>query len=152
MQVEEPIANDASGSTASRFRRHVEMLVVAGAVVILAFLLEVHSDQRVAFSLLPECPLPETCPSRSLFHTECPGCGLTRSFVHLAHGDWAASLKVNRVGWLLALAVVLQFPYRLVALRTQDGSPLGSSVPKLFGWLLIFALVANSLVKIAMRL
>jgi hypothetical protein len=128
------------------------MLAVAGAVVILAFLLEVHSDQRVAFSLLPECPLPETCPSRSLFHTECPGCGLTRSFVHLAHGDWAASLKVNRVGWLLALAVVLQFPYRVVALRTQNGAPLGSSVPKMFGWLLIFALVANWLVKIAARL
>ena len=132
---------------AARFRRHVEMLVVAGAVVVLAFFLEVHSDQRVAFSLFPAWPLPETCPSRSLFHIDCPGCGLTRSFIYLAHGDWAASLAIHRVGWLMALAVVWQFPYRIVALRSQTGAPLGNSVPKLFGWLLIVALIANWFAK-----
>jgi hypothetical protein len=143
--------SDVSSGTASRVQRHRQMLAVAGAVVVLAFLLEVHPDQRVAFRLFPSWPLPETCPSRSLFHIECPGCGLTRSFVHLAHGDWTKSLAIHRVGWLLALAVVLQFPYRLCALRSQDGAPLGSTVPRLFGCLLIFALIANWMVKLAVR-
>jgi len=133
-------------------RRHREMLIIAAAVIVLAFLLEVHSDQRVAFSVLPQCPLPETCPSRTLLHVECPGCGLTRSFVYLAHGDWRASWNIHRVGWFLALAVVVQIPYRLVALRSRDGLPLGTSVPKLFGTLLVVLLIVNWLINLVSRL
>ena len=137
---------------ARQLQRHREMLVAAAAVVVLAFLLEVHSDQRVAFSSLPGWPLPETCPARSLLHIECPGCGLTRSFIHLAHGDWRASWNVHRVGWFLALAVVLQIPYRLVALRSSSGLPLGTSFPKLFGTLLIVLLLVNWLINLISRL
>jgi len=139
--------SEPTTGTPTSTRRHREMLLVAAAVVLLAPLLEVCPDQRVAFSLLPAWPLPETCPSRSLFHIDCPGCGLTRSLIYLAHGDPAASWRIHRVGWLMALAIVLQFPYRIVALRSQNGAPLGRSVPKLFGWLLIVALIANWLVK-----
>ncbi len=122
-------------------------LAVAG----LALLLEVHSDQRVAFSFLPRWPLPETCPSRSLLHVECPGCGLTRSFVHLAHGDWQAAWAIHPVGILLALAVVLQIPYRIIALRSPTGAPLGTSFPKLFGTLLVVLLLVNWLAKLIAR-
>ena len=34
---------------------------------------------------------------------------------------------------VLALAVLLQIPYRVAALRTPTGLPLGTSFPKLFG-------------------
>jgi len=137
---------------ARRSRRHREMLIAAMAVIGLAFLLEVHSDQRVAFSMLPQWPLPETCPSRSLLHVECPGCGLTRSFVHLAHGNWRAAWNVNRAGWFVALAVMLQIPYRLAALRSRSGLPLGSSLPRLFGILLIGLLIVNWLINLLTRL
>ncbi len=137
---------------ARSLRRHREMLVIAAIVIVLAFLMEVHSDQRVAFSVLPRWPLPETCPARSLLHVECPGCGLTRSFIYLAHGEWRASWNVHRVGWFLALAVVLQIPYRLIALRSQSGVPLGTSFPKLFGTLLIVLLFVNWLINLISRL
>jgi hypothetical protein len=143
--------NVSSDSTASLFRRHIEMLVLAGAIVVLAFLLEVHPDQRVAFSLWPAWPLPETCPSRSLFRVDCPGCGLTRSFVHLAHGDLGASWCTHRVGWLMSLAVVLQFPYRIIALRSHTGAPFGTLAPKLVGWILILLLIVNWLMNIVAR-
>lgn len=135
-----------------RFRLHREMLVAAVAVVGLAFLLEVHSDQRVALSFLPGCPLPETCPSRGLLHVDCPGCGLTRSFIFLAHGAWRDSWNVHHVGWVLALATILQIPYRLAALCSRSGVPLGSSFPKLFGTLLVVLLIVNWLVNLLSRL
>ena len=112
---------------------------------------DMHS--RSTAKLVACCwPLPESCPARSLLHIECPGCGLTRSFIHLAHGDWRASWNVHRVGWFLALAVVLQIPYRLVALRSDSGLPLGTSFPKLFGTLLIVLLLVNWLINLISRL
>ena len=144
-------AGDDAIIAARRCRRHREMLVISLAVVGLAFLLEVHADQRVAFRFLPDWPLPETCPSRTIFHFNCPGCGLTRSFVHLAHGDWRASWNIHHVGMLLALAVVLQIPYRVVALRAPSAAPLGTSFPKYFGSLLIVRLFVNWLMNLIAR-
>ncbi|MEK6261049.1 MAG: DUF2752 domain-containing protein [Planctomycetota bacterium] len=89
----------------------------AAAIVVLACLLTVRDDQRVALRPLPNVALPESCPSKIYFGIDCPGCGLTRSFIHLAAGNLAASFATHRVGWLLALAVLGQFPYRWFVLR-----------------------------------
>jgi hypothetical protein len=124
-------------------RRHREMLGVAVLVVILAFVFQVRPDDRVVVTGLPDYPLPPTCMSREWFGVKCPGCGLTRSFVHLAHGDWAAASRSHRLGWLLAAAVLLQFPYRIIALRRGSESALGTWVPRWFGYLLIAALLVN---------
>ncbi|MHC4179464.1 MAG: DUF2752 domain-containing protein [Planctomycetota bacterium] len=123
------------------------MLVVSCGVVVLALLLQVRSDQRVAFRGLAQYPLPHTCTTRILFDIECPGCGLTRSVIRLAQGSWQASLTAHRLGWLMAAAVLVQFPYRIVALRRIDTLPLGKFTPKWFGRTLIFLLIANWLVK-----
>jgi len=118
-------------------------------VIALAAALEVRADQRVALRFCPGVVLPESCPSRSFLQVECAGCGLTRSFVHLAHGDFAASWSAHRLGWLLALAVVFQVPYRIVALRSENDTPLGRSFPGIVGWSLGLALIINWLIKLA---
>src|SRR5260370_1141179 len=76
-------------------------------------------------------------------HHEGPGRGLTRSFVHLAHGDWLAAWRCHRLGWLLALAVLLQLPYRVLALRRADKPLLGPSGCRRIAWLLVFLLIGN---------
>ncbi|MGH7191968.1 MAG: DUF2752 domain-containing protein, partial [Candidatus Saccharimonadales bacterium] len=91
--------------------RHGLFLAMAVFVVALALLLEVRGE-RVAFVGLPNYPLPHLCMSRSLFGLSCPGCGLTRSFIRLAHGDWQAAWRVHRLGWLVAAIVLFQLPYR----------------------------------------
>ena len=45
---------------------------------------------------------------------------------------------MHRLGWLVAVLVILQIPYRLVALATPNGLPLG----KIFTWTLAYGLVA----------
>jgi hypothetical protein len=58
-------------------------------------------------------PLPAVCTFRRIFGTDCPGCGLTRAFVALAHGRLAAAWHYHPVGVLLFAAVLAQAPYRL---------------------------------------
>ena len=134
----------------SRVRRHREMLAVCGLVVALAFLLEVRPAERVAFRFLPGLPLPHTCPTRAWFHINCPGCGLSRGFIHLARGDWDAAWRCHRLSLVMAVAVLLQFPYRLIALVRPDRSWLGAWFPKLFGNTLIALLIGNWLLDVWM--
>ena len=129
-------------------RRHREMLVVTVLVVVLSFVLQVRPDGRVAPPGLADWPLPATCPSRELFGVKCPGCGLTRSFVQLAHGQWRQAWGYHRLGWLLAAAVLVQIPYRLLLLRRPDRPAPGRRLPRAFGYLLLAALVGNWLLEL----
>ena len=97
--------------------RHRTMLWLSIAILAAAFALRARGSGDIGPAFLPNVSLPVLCGSRALFGIECPGCGLTRSFVALSAGDFRKSLESNRVGWLLALAVVLPNPYRLFALR-----------------------------------
>ena len=130
-------------NTYSGYGQDRTMLVVAFGVVLLAFLLQVRDDHEVAFARLTDYPTPHLCMTQSLFGIDCPGCGLTRSFIHLAHCNWRASLETHRLGWVMAIAVLLQFPYRIQKMRGGDGMPLGSWFPRWFGYTLIFLLIAN---------
>jgi len=124
------------------------ILSMSAAVVLLAFLLKVRPDQRVEFGFLPSLPIPELCQSRALLGIDCPGCGLTRSFIHLAHGNFQASTAVNRVGWLLAVFVALQIPYRLWVLRHFGRRPLGDRAPWIILWSIMALLFANWIAKL----
>ena len=44
------------------------------------------------------------CVSRGLFGLECPGCGLTRSFVALAGGEFSRAVAFNPLGPVLFAA------------------------------------------------
>jgi len=129
-------------------RRHREMLALACGIIVVSLLLIVRGDDHAAFVLLPGWPIPSTCPSQTIFGVDCPGCGLTRSFIFLAHADWHNAFVRNRMGWLLALAVVLQIPYRIVALWGHNRQPLGRHVPQIAGMFLIIALIGNWVLRV----
>jgi Protein of unknown function (DUF2752) len=47
------------------------------------------------------------CPIRHWLGVICPGCGLTRSFVSLAHGHWERSFAYHAFGPLLFVAMAI---------------------------------------------
>ena len=117
------------------------ILTLAVLVVTAAFMLDVE-ENGVRLAVWPGLMLPESCLSRTLVGIDCPGCGLTRSFVHLAEGNLSESLTSNRVGWLFAFATVVQVPIRFWALRR--GRPaLSNGVQAALAATLIALLVAN---------
>ena len=87
---------------------------------------------------------PELCPFRALTGLPCPGCGLTRSWVFLGHGDLAGAFGFNAFGpvffmlMLLATGVAL---WTLISRRTGLWERLGSvirgpiGIAIIVGWL-----------------
>lgn len=51
---------------------------------------------------------PPMCSFNFSTGQPCPGCGLTRSWVALAHGDLTSSLSFHRLGWLVMLYTAAQ--------------------------------------------
>jgi hypothetical protein len=123
------------------------MLVIACLVVAASVLLEAEGNTEVVLAALPQVVVPPLCVSRTWFGVRCPGCGLTRSFVHLAHGRWQASWQAHRLGWLLAGVVVLQIPYRIHQLRLPHCPLLSPSARARFSQCLIGLLIANWLLE-----
>lgn len=100
-------------------RWHAQVLVASGLIVLLAFALEVRPDGLVAIRGLPGRPLPQVCAARAGLGLNCPACGLTRSLIRLARGDFAASWREHRLGGLLGGVIAFQVPYRGMALRRR---------------------------------
>lgn len=118
------------------------VLSLSAFVFIAAFVLQFEGDAALALPGSPT-PLPTTCASRVVLGIDCPACGLTRSFAALAKGRFAESIRFHRLGWLVALAVAIQIPYRFWALRAlRRGRVIRDQSLWLFGGLFA-ALVMN---------
>lgn len=119
-EVLHAVAIDADIAAADRLqlarRRHWTALAVCVGVFIISLALQVLPNGRIALQGFTNYPLPHSCFAR-IVGFSCPVCGLTRSFIHLAHGDWAAAHAAHRLGWLVASLVCGQIPYRLWVLR-----------------------------------
>ena len=120
-------------------RNHWNMLILSVLAIVLSLLLSSDGGKRVS---LGSVPIPPSCISSSLFGVNCPGCGLTRSFILLAHGKWGAAWQMHRFGWLIAFATLVQIPYRTACLAMRRDL-LGKLVPRMFGYFLIAVLFGN---------
>jgi len=89
---------------------HVVLLFLCGGILVAAFCLRA-GEATVVVPFLNR-PLPEICMLRRMTGLSCPGCGLTRCFISLAHGDLASAWSFNPAGlWLFAI-VAAQLPWR----------------------------------------
>ena len=94
---------------------HGVLLAVCGGVLALAVLLSIRGSTQVVVPFLG-IPLPELCFMRRFTGIGCPGCGLTRCFISLAHGNLNAAWSYNPAGLLLFAIIAFQVPYRTVQL------------------------------------
>jgi len=122
----------------------VVLCLVAVAVLVVAFCLQVLPDgNRVSLRNASDAKLPPVCFSRTYLGIKCPGCGLTRSFVHLAHGDVYSSLGAHRLGWLVFALTLAQIPYRLHLLLRPGKSQALLLFARWVGRVLLVLLLAN---------
>lgn len=87
------------------------LLAVAVAIVLLSCCLTIAGEREVQVPGLGWA-VPGVCTYRRWFGVDCPGCGLTRSFISLGHGNWSAAWHFNPAGPFGFLFVVAQIPYR----------------------------------------
>jgi hypothetical protein len=96
---------------------------MATVVLALSFVLRAPGGDIVIVPVLNQ-PLPGVCTFKRITGVGCPGCGLTRCFISLAHGDLNAAWRYNPAGMLLFAAAVFQIPFRLFQIgRIQRGLP-----------------------------
>jgi Protein of unknown function (DUF2752) len=92
------------------WRADRDLVVVALLVLVLGLLLEVTPAQDGV--TLFGWRLPESCATQRYLGYGCPGCGLTRSFILGLRGELGAAYRLNAVGPLLLLTLMVQLPYR----------------------------------------
>jgi len=132
-------------------RRHKEVLFYSLLALIAAPLLEVYPNERVGLRGHPDLLLPPMCMSRTLFGVNCPACGLTRSFVYLARGDWITSVQCHRLGWLLMFMAAVQVPYRLAILAGRQQLLLSEPAGRWIGRVLVAFLIGNWALGVVFR-
>ena len=87
------------------------ILALSAAIVLAALVLNVRGEQQVLVPVVNR-PLPPSCTFKRMTGWDCPGCGLTRSFISFAHGDLRAAWQFNPASWFFFPLVVVQIPYR----------------------------------------
>lgn len=123
---------------------HWVILGMSSAVLLLSLVLSVREQTQVLLPVLGQ-PLPELCMvKRMAAGLNCPGCGMTRCFISLAHGDFARAWSYNPAGlWFFAI-VLFQIPFRGIQLwRIRRGQSELS-----VGWLtqIAFTILAVAMV------
>jgi hypothetical protein len=86
-------------------KTNIHSVIILLILITLPLFMVVDENDQV---LLYEISLPSTCISRSLFSASCPGCGMTRSFIHLTHLNTKASVQSHTLGILLYLFFVFE--------------------------------------------
>lgn len=107
-----------SGEPPASLRRHWKVLLICGAMLLLAVALRLNSRGDVLLPYMAGPPLPSACLTRQLLHMDCPGCGMTRSFIAMAHGQASLASSYHRLGPVLFLYVLLQLPLQAYVLLT----------------------------------
>ncbi|MBX7165773.1 MAG: DUF2752 domain-containing protein [Pirellulales bacterium] len=123
---------------------------LGGALFVLtaALLLEVRAERYVVLPLAGQ-PLPELCLWQRYFQAPCPGCGLTRCFISLAHGRLADAWRFHPAGILLFAAVAAQVPYRGWQLCRLRAGQAAWHAPWLIwlGWAMVPVFVVQWIVR-----
>jgi len=124
-------------------RRHWEMICFVTIAMIGSFSMRIDLEETGEVTALGRFPTPSMCLSESVWHVQCPGCGLTRSFICMAHGDFGSAYDFNRVGPLFFIVSVFQYPYRIIGLRRHRRWPFGRLWGRIWANLLIGLLIVN---------
>ncbi len=115
-------------------------MLVPSLILLSAGLLTIGENRQVVVPWL-NVTLPETCTLYARFGIDCPGCGLTRSFIEIAHANPIAAFRLHPLSWILFAYVAAQIPLALYHARGVDSERLGR-LTRLNEWGLVSLAIA----------
>lgn len=95
-----------------RIRNNVGLLGISTLIITLSLLMGTDAEHATLFGW----ELPPLCVFKAVWGRECPGCGLTRSFIFTAHGQVQEGFRMHWIGPLLWVLTAAQIPFRSVQL------------------------------------
>lgn len=93
--------------------------------------------------------VPDFCPFYRLTGLPCPGCGLTRAFVCISHGQFAQSLHWHPIGWLVyAVFFALWLRAGATLAVGRPMIPLAPRAQTALGWLCLLVVLAAGIARV----
>lgn len=89
------------------------ILAVCGIFTAAMILTPSGSSQSELWIAGTSVRLPDLCQFKQIFGRNCPGCGMTRSFVYSARLQLADAWSVQPIGTLLAMLLAASVPLRV---------------------------------------
>ncbi len=136
-------------------REHFWILCLAVIAIAGAHILDLSPEGKITLRsdhLGFAIQLPETCMSRRIFGISCPGCGLTRSFVAMAHGQIDMAIGANATGPMLFVLCWLQIPYRILRYlgywQRFEFNPSCARAADTIIWIILIGLVLTWITKL----
>lgn len=87
---------------------HALLFAMSSAILLLAVLMRPDPDVLTLFGE----PIPMMCSFRRITGYGCPGCGMTRAFVYMAHGQVLEAFRMNPVGPPFFAFILSQVPWQ----------------------------------------
>ena len=113
---------------------------MALAVIGTSFLLRSEGQESVFLPGAKQA-MPELCAARRIFGLPCPGCGLTRSFVSISHGQLARAWSFNPVSFLLYPFIFVQIPWHAMQYLLIRKRGYGMQLPYVHLFPIVIAVV-----------
>lgn len=108
-------------SMLSRSGYQLAILIVCSSILAATLFLNLRG-KGVALPVIGM--LPDICMWQRCLGIDCPGCGLTRCFVAIAHGQLSKAWHFNPAGFLIFAVLLYQLPFRAVQIwRIGHGRP-----------------------------
>jgi len=119
---------------------HVIFFCMSLAVIGMSFLMQAQGQSSV---YLPGSShaLPELCMAKRVFGVPCPGCGLTRSFVSISHGQFSRAWAFNPTSFLLYPFVFVQIPWHAMQFWLIRKRGYGAHLPHIHFLPIVIAII-----------
>lgn len=129
---------EGKGATRAPVKRNSVLAVITLLVIFIA-----------SFVLTPNTAnLIPLCFFKYLSHLDCPGCGLTRSFISISHGNFIQALQFNLLGPFVYLYFLIYLIRHFLNLILSNGFNFSWHLSRKTSFFLITLLFAQWIYKL----
>ena len=109
--MNEPEIVDAVPRPRGSYVPHLVFFLLSSGVIVAAAGLRIRGEAEVLWPGT-SVAMPGACTFKRFTGIDCPGCGLTRCFICLMHGEFARAWSYNPAGIVFFGVVAFQVPFR----------------------------------------